>query len=662
MKINKKQKSLLIILGVILSIFLLVGMNHKTFAVSTNPNLCSYGGTVLSAPSSVQITDSADLNKKVIRLTYSTLPNAECLNIQLSPSLIEQKLQESGVANFDAQNSVMGDIELTKTQKVYNIQERSSEKFRKFNIIFGNRNIVGACTDEKCRADFDSTYGSSNFISSPPSSQNGQCYCAYNSNDVGINGEFSSSTEYDWETTIKIGDQTPLVLYKRPGGQTKLSGTIGSVAVVKWDGNGLSNNNLEAITGRQAYKPYSDNQWRMTDNVWQYLTQQQNTYRQALIDCDTGTLGGDCTTALENAYGFNAEFETKTSNQLTTWANQENMVHSASIANNQLTVNLNTPIVYPAFTLDIDASAVGIFMSSGQPDVSCPTNIPNLISGQTQDVNILLKNVGSGTGSFTYSLVCNKGSQVVSPSPPQNVLPSSTITLKAKLGFTVASGTDTSSCTFTATDTNSQYGTPKSDSCTFSYSATHQSNCIVGTKSCENGNTQVWTCKSDGTYDKETCSYGCLNNACNSQNNGGNTNQTNASGLQCSWYQTKYTEQTKDYGTLYWRYLFNNPVINTTETCATNPLVYVFAIIAVIIILIVGLMYLGKTGANINGIILMIAAGAIFFFRPKASTCSWYNLICMGANTMLSIAFIGIAFILLVIGVILLIKGGKKRK
>src|SRR3972149_1634658 len=85
-------------------------------AVLQNPT-CS-GGQVISVDS-VNIRDSAELGKKVIRVVFSTIPTAECLDISLSPSLIESELKESGVTNFDATKSIIGDINLISSSKSY---------------------------------------------------------------------------------------------------------------------------------------------------------------------------------------------------------------------------------------------------------------------------------------------------------------------------------------------------------------------------------------------------------------------------------------------------------------------------------------------------------------------------------------------------------------
>lgn len=499
MRFTKKQKKIgiivIVILISILGIYLFGGFNKTLSTVGSYK--CS-GGQVLSI-SNAQVYTSDDLGgKKVIRVTFSTLPTSECLYVSLQPTDINSKMSDSDKAKFTATNTILGDIKLTKSQKVYNINERSTEIFRTFDLkeLSGYNSITYPCWDNICKNQEGNSVFSSLLYSKNPNPD--ICYCAKDIS-TGINGEFSSSTGYKWSTQIDIGNDV-LTL-----NQNTLSGKVGEIAFVKWSGNLVSNDNLEAITGRQAYKPYSDNIWRMIDyGTYTDLNNKYSNLRQNLIDCDSIT--GFCQPIVDNAFGFISESNQKLDDKLIDWMNGNNLVDYATINSNQLIVNLKSPIVYPTFTLDIDASQVGIFITSGIPQVTCPSSSTECItSGKTKDLTASLKNIGTDSGSFDYSLTCNKGSQSLQPSPPQQINAGDTKTITPRVGLTVESGTETSSCTFTARDINSL----KSDSCSFTYCSKHQDQCIEGTKSCELGNKELWTCKSDGTYDKLKCDYGC---------------------------------------------------------------------------------------------------------------------------------------------------------
>ncbi|MFA5764488.1 MAG: hypothetical protein WC915_06800, partial [archaeon] len=519
----KKQQKYILVISSISLILIAVLFWTGALRVGEDNTLSVVGsyqcsGQVLSIDSA-QIYTSSDLGgKKVIRVTYSTLPSSECLNIKIDPSSINNALSSSDKSKFKATNTIYGDIKLTKSQKIYNINEISSEVFKTIglDLLPGYNALLKPCWDSNCKNSFSSTFASNMYSGSLWSVTADKCVC---SSDLpkGINGEFSVSESLRWETQIDIAGQSITLT------PTKTSDRIGNIAFVKWSGNFASNDQLGSITNRQAYKPYSDNQWRMIDyGTYTDLNNKYSTLRSSLISCDS--IGGQCETSVDSAYGFNSEFDSKTSNKLQTWINGNSLVESATISSNQMIVNLNSPIVYPTFTLDIDASEVGIFITSGEPDVTCPVINDVLVSGQTKDVIINLKNIGSDSGSFDYSVSCDKGSQYVQPSPPQQINAGSNININTRLGLTVTSGTDTSHCTVNTRDINSL----KSDSCTFSYTSQHQSQCTAGTKSCEIGNTELWTCRIDGNYDTQKCQYGCwFNNgeySCKAQDESNNSN------------------------------------------------------------------------------------------------------------------------------------------
>jgi len=65
-----------------------------------------------------------------------------------------------------------------------------------------------------------------------------------------------------------------------------------------------------------------------------------------------------------------------------------------------------------------------------------------------------------------------------------------------------------------------------------------------------------------------------------------------------------------------------------------------------------------KLDINWAGVILIILAGLIYYFRPL-QTCSWYNIFCHAGSTVLTPIFLLASFIIFVIGIIKLIQGNK---
>lgn len=480
-------KTVLVILAIILVVSAVGGIlffTRDSAPQETAAIACS-GGQVLSIDD-VSVRFSDELQKDVVRVLFSTIPTAECLDIFVSESQIE-----NAIPGFEATSPIRGDIRLTKKDIEFDIIEDQNKKFLKYDI----NTIAGGfvCSDNDCR-----DAGISNPITSIATSVFLEKNCAcVNENFRGIGAEFSSGSNLIWETDIIIGSDSVTL------NNADLSGRVGNIAIAKWAGN-LAGNIGFSRPNRESYKPFSDNQFRMIESGSQnLLINNYNALTQPLIDFGIpGSLGGIDT--LEDTRTYNALFDSRTINGLNSWVSQEQLVRNAEIESNTLIVNLNSPIVYPQFTLDIDAEEVGIFISVGKPEVSCPANF-DITSGESKDITLNLKNTGANSGSFSYGLSCTKGSSVLSPTPPQNINNGQTNSINARVGLTVEEGTETSSCTFTATELNSF----EKDTCTFSFTSTKQNQCIVDTKSCENGNKELWTCLSDGSFDKATCGFGC---------------------------------------------------------------------------------------------------------------------------------------------------------
>lgn len=62
---------------------------------------------------------------------------------------------------------------------------------------------------------------------------------------------------------------------------------------------------------------------------------------------------------------------------------------------------------------------------------------------------------------------------------------------------------------------------------------------------------------------------------------------------------------------------------------------------------------------NWDGIIFILLAGIIYYFRPL-QTCSWWNIFCHAGSMALTPIFLLISLILLVVGVIKLLRKKKE--
>jgi len=470
-------------------------------AVLQNPT-CS-GGQVISVDS-VNIRDSAELGKKVIRVVFSTIPTAECLDISLSPSLIESELKESGVTNFDATKSIIGDINLISSSKSYTINPRTDQKIRKLTVQPISLSLLEFCTVNTCK-----NKGNAQTLYALKSETFGGCNCILN-NEIGYSGEFLSSESLQWKTQVSISGLTADL------SNTQLSAKMGNIAFVKWAGNLASNDNLGSIS-RSTYFPYTTNAWRMVNyaNNGDYVNSQyEETKRNILSTCyqtisplfpELQSKNFVCPEGISKASAYNSLVETRTTDGLSAWKSSETLVKNAVISSNKLIVDLKSPIVYPQFTLDIDASQVGIFITKGKPLAVCPSSALSFNSGEQKQATFKVQNIGAGSGAFDYTLRCDKGNQAIQPSPPQNINAGSSLSVTATLGLTVLEGKQTSNCEFKATEMN----TLETSSCTYSYSATKTIKCIEGSTSCEQGNSELWTCKTDGSYAQIKCPNGC---------------------------------------------------------------------------------------------------------------------------------------------------------
>ncbi len=81
----------------------------------------------------------------------------------------------------------------------------------------------------------------------------------------------------------------------------------------------------------------------------------------------------------------------------------------------------------------------------------------------------------------------------------------------------------------------------------------------------------------------EQCDLGTLNGKIGSLCSTICTNIIFNQTIECKWYETKITTSTKDYGTLYWRFFTNNPIISTTDHCETSNFIYLIIALAVIL-------------------------------------------------------------------------------
>lgn len=454
------------------------------------------GGQVLSVDD-VSIRTSSELGgRKVVRVLFSSLPSAECLDIRLSESQIENELNEEG---FQVTNSIRGDIDLTKKNIEFGVNTRSTQKFIRFGEI--NLGTQLFCTDTDCRNEMSSrgmptstliaSIGSGGFLGI-----GNVCYCVFD--DIrGINGAYTSGSTLKWEANVNIEGQGVTL------NNGRLSGRIGSIAFVKWAGN-LAGNTAFSSPNKDAIQSIATNRFSMIEDGVYYELNSARVGLTNILKSFSGSSGADASNALDSMRDYNARFDQLTRDELGSWINEEPSVSNAVFSGSKLIVDLASPIVYPQFTLDIDAEEVGIFITNGEPDITCPSKF-DILSGDSFNARATLKNVGSASGSFSYFVDCNGGSQIISPTPPVSIGSGSSRTITITSGGISDSGIKSVSCKLTAVEIN----TLDEDSCFFGYDIEERQSCVVGQKSCELGNSELWECIDGKEFSKTDCDFGC---------------------------------------------------------------------------------------------------------------------------------------------------------
>jgi hypothetical protein len=524
------KKGMIILLVSLIAILIVGGIGLSVY-LGLIPNVavgCS-GGATLTSADSISIRTSSDLGgKKVIRAVFNTVPTGECLDIQLNPDQIEQQLKDAGINNFDAQKSILADISLIKSQKVYPLNFPSNAlTLKKIGSAPIQLGLTEFCTQQTCK-----NKGYPNTFASIKESVIQGCKCYYDS-PVGLVGDFLPSRQIEWQTDIDFGSRGKISLTNQ-----QLSGSLGSFAFAKWAGNLYGNSEVGSINYK-PFLPYTTNDVVLVDSDISNLDLTYNSLKNALIDCDKGAFVTSCPNvggidARQRASAYNNELSAKLQNRLPALIQADPIIDEGTTINsNELIAVLNSPNVYPQFILDVDASAVGVFQVIGIPSVTCPSNIPTLDSSKTSAVSFNLKNIGDSNGAFTYELSCDKGNQFISPSPPQKVSSGDSLMINSQIGLTVQEGKDISSCTFSAWDINAP---SNKKTCSFSYESEHISKCIEGSKTCEAGNAEVWTCKSDGSYVKEQCEFGCEPYKDTARCVAGGNDQVETQPGECAWY------------------------------------------------------------------------------------------------------------------------------
>ena len=146
-------------------------------------------------------------------------------------------------------------------------------------------------------------------------------------------------------------------------------------------------------------------------------------------------------------------------------------IESISFESGLLKVNLREPTFLPTYTIEMDASRVGIIRLSGTPNiVQCTEDYTFNEAGSIRR-DVVVRNTASQAGSFNFEFVCTTPEFGASVSPADFAANEQKTISFLLNGGNSGTTTNTGSCTLTVTDRNSQ----RSDSCSFDVAVEYRS-------------------------------------------------------------------------------------------------------------------------------------------------------------------------------------------
>lgn len=228
-----------------------------------------------------------------------------------------------------------------------------------------------------------------------------------------------------------------------------------------WVGNLVSGMSLPDPTSQGIGAVYdtSTGGWKTSSvaafNNWNIM---DNNNQQGLKSCidqyGSGTTGGS---ACFNQYdGYESQIMAGTS---FTTSGGITATTTGGQSNGQVILNLPTQFQFPVITMRIKAALIGVNIPVGKPQIISATS-PTFQTGQTGNIMVTVKNIGTGPGTFSVGVSCNNGFQQSGNAQTISSLPvGQSQTTNIPLTSNVVSNTATGTCTITATDVNDAQNT-----------------------------------------------------------------------------------------------------------------------------------------------------------------------------------------------------------
>lgn len=481
-------KALPIVIAVVIILVLASVVIFVDFPRQAVIQNCPGGLTALSI-SDARITTSNDLNgKQVIRVTAVANGGGECLTINWDNDLLEDAIGDGTIV----ENSVFGSL-VTKSQtQTYTSSQNSQPVFK----VFKSPKQEGFfCSISNCQLTFPGTIDARNLFPTG-------CDCVYK-DLIGTGGQLDAGLSRDFEVEFSIeGAGQPVTLTA-----SRQSGTIGSRAFIKWNGDLMSNRWL-GTPDYDSFLSDIDGEWRLTeDGFYDDIADR--------LEEDTepvGFLGGGCLLASSTSQinscitQYNAFVDLKTANKDNEFISREDLVEDADWNGRKLEADLATFTTWQVFTIDLDAAFVGIHKNVGQPEVDCPSGRPKVISGSSFESVYEVRDKSGTRPAFSLELECdNPGTGTLETNRISNVR-----TSFRDIDATISSTTTTDrdfSCTFTARDLNNP---SNKDSCTANYEAVAFTGCTPDQRVCSTDASQLGICNAEGdAFSFVDCDFGC---------------------------------------------------------------------------------------------------------------------------------------------------------
>lgn len=517
---KKSSKKILWITLPILLILLVAGLGIYYY---TPQNVALGGSTVLSI-SNVQVQDQG------AKILVTVIPRGNTdIEIDFTPSTLNSFLQSQGYQA--TKSSILKTSYVESTKKFYFTPTTNNyvKVLRSTNLGNYDKGIVGTTSSaiiNYCRNSYANTLTaywtdiglfSINDLNCVDYTNSG--YVTSFNTGLGTDG-FKVLFNLDGEQKYVTGDEQFITM---ANGQAEIS----------WVGSLLGINSLSA-PNYDVYHVGSD--WYLVDkNAYTNVNNGVNTFINCMGSIDwlanrpTGDDYSRCrsnyeTLLIQNIVSKNYKYISEVSN-----------AESISFSQGVMEVNLKQPTTLPTFTIELDASRVGLIKLAGTPEIVNCIPKETFESAGTKSVSATIKNTGTSEGYFDFQITCNNN-LISGHSDSLNFGAGQTNIVNFQIyGGNTGTTTNSGTCTLKVTDRTSQ----KSVSCNYQVDVAYnpavgectgaETQCSGDFQSifkCENNKFVQSTCKTPTT---DKCAYVNSIAQCINSSSGGGTGEYCAS-------------------------------------------------------------------------------------------------------------------------------------